>query len=324
MEDVKVIIDTDPGTDDCAAITHFLTHTNVIAITTVFGNISLDTASNNACRILNHLGYDHVPVYTGAHCKLAGVNLQAAGAGDIIHGADGLNNTDVVPQKVDKFPEEDKSGPAAIIDLVKKYPGEIVLVAIGPLTNIAIASKLCPEFPKLLKAMYIMGGSTYKGNVTPWAEFNFHCDPLAAHVSLQHLCKDTLVHLVPWETCLENRLDFPTFHDIFKDCETPAGLLLKSTAMTGYQKDSEEKGEGYCFADQFISLTFLHPESVLRKECYDTAQVNTNAGDAKYGLAEYIRVNDVVAAKNKGLVVYTKYDMKMMAKLFVNAIKMVR
>ena len=208
------------------------------------------------------------------------------------------------------------------------------MVAIGPLTNIAIATRLCPELPTLLKSVYIIGGSTYQGNITQWAEWNFHCDPLAAHITLQHFCPKIKVHLVPWETCLENRLDFDTFFESFAGVDTPAARLLESICMTEYYEEERKKGLGYILADQFIPLTVVYPESVLKKVVYTTLRVNTTPSDPKYGQAEYVSsdvssdissdVSSDVSSDDSGLVVYTKFNMKLMAQMFYNAVRRIK
>ncbi|XP_063687423.1 uncharacterized protein LOC134820765 [Bolinopsis microptera] len=323
LDRMKLLIDTDPGTDDCHALTHLLKLGNVIAITSVFGNVKQPQTAQNACRILDMLGMNHIPVYNGAHCSLQKVfhleNVYCHG----VHGSDGMNDVpDVVPVTVEKQPELDKTSPDAIIDIVKANPGEITLVALGPLTNVAIATRLCPELPKLVKSLYIMGSSSKVGNVTPWAEFNFHCDPLAAHVTLQHFCSLSMVHVVPWEPCLENCITFKQWDSLFEGSDgSPAKTLIQATGMTKWLRSrKKEDKEGYVFADQFISMILVYPESVIESDYYDTMTVNYDEKDEKFGLAEYKR-EDCSEKKECGLLVYTKFDMNYMMKIYTNSMK---
>ena len=321
---MKLLIDTDPGTDDCHALTHLLKLGNVIAITSVFGNTKQTQTAQNACRILDMLGMNHIPVYNGAHCGLQKVfNLENAYCHGV-HGSDGMNDApELIPVTVDKQPELGKTSPDAIIDIIKANPGEITLVALGPLTNVAIATRLCPELPKLVKSLYIMGSSSKVGNVTPWAEFNFHCDPLAAHVTLQRFCSLSMVHVVPWEPCLENCITFKQWDSLFEgsDGPSPAKTLIQATGMTKWLRIRKKEGkEGYIFADQFISMILLYPESVIESDYYDTMTVNYDEKDEKFGLAEYKR-EDCSEKKECGLLVYTKFDMNYMIKIYTESMK---
>ena len=116
-DQLKVIIDADPGVDDGAAIINFLNFTNVVAITTTFGNKNIAKTTNNACRILQYLEHTNVPVYAGAHCNVLGENSGSTESEDPVNGEDGLNGTLVVPSKVEKEPEQDEFAPTAIINL---------------------------------------------------------------------------------------------------------------------------------------------------------------------------------------------------------------
>ena len=153
---IKVIIDTDPGIDDLECITMLLKHTNVLALTTTYGNCSVATATNNACRILSFLERTEVPVYEGAAQPLNSCSVWDNGSG--WHGRDGMGDTDLIPRDVAKKAESE-SAPNALLRLVNAHPGEITLVAIGPLTNLAITANLDPSIAAKLKALYIMGGS---------------------------------------------------------------------------------------------------------------------------------------------------------------------
>ena len=320
---MKLLIDTDPGTDDCHALTHLLKLGNVVAITTVFGNNTQPQTAHNACRILEMLGMNHIPVYNGAHCSLQTADqLGRKVDHQYCHGSDGMNDAhDVIPLQVAKQPETDLTAPDAIINTVKANPGEITLVALGPLTNFAIATRLCPELPKLVKSLYIMGSNTKFGNVTPWAEFNFHCDPLAAHLTVSHFCQSTLVHVVPWEPCTTNNITFEQYDSLFHDLDdSPAKSLILATGMTHRQIERRNAGEKYYFADQFISMIIVYPESVLEVEHYQTINVLYDKNNEKVGLAEYVKGDDS-ENKEHGLIVYTKFDMNYMIKLYKDAMK---
>ena len=309
---MKLVIDTDPGTDDCAALTLLLKLAEVVAITTVFGNASLNQTSINACRIVEYLKVEDIPVYKGAPNNFTAKRYQAHSA--FCHGSDALNDVpQIIPSITKKQPETDINAVDAIINLVQKFPGELTFVALGPLTNFALAFKQYPELPTLMKSLYIMGSSSKKGNVTPWAEFNFYCDALSANIVLNHFCKYGTVHMVPWETCLENIITFNQFHSLFSDDNNnPASILLRATGMTPLLSEKEKSGSNeYVFADQMVAMLLLYPESAIETQHYDTAKVNYDDKDPKYGLTEYVRLNDAQKTDN-GLIVYTKFNMDYM------------
>jgi inosine-uridine nucleoside N-ribohydrolase len=172
----KIILDCDPGVDDALAIVfaHGSPDVAIAGITTVAGNVTLDKTTGNALRIREFLGADW-PVTAGCPAPL----LRPAITAGLVHGADGLGAA-VLPPPV--------SGPEPghatdfIIDTVRAAPGEISLVATGPLTNIALALRREPKLPTLVRDFRIMGGSSTRGNVTPAAEFNIAVDPEAAAI----------------------------------------------------------------------------------------------------------------------------------------------
>jgi len=181
----KLIIDTDPGVDDAMAIAFGLCHPDMelLGLTTVFGNTSIEFATRNAQYILDVMGARDVAVARGA----AAPRVQAAHAPpDFVHGSDGLGHVwpaGGVTLAPDCRHAEIEPLDAAdfIIDSARRYPGKISLVAVGPLTNIAEALAREPALPELLNELVIMGGSLQEpGNVSPLAEANFWNDPHAA------------------------------------------------------------------------------------------------------------------------------------------------
>ena len=172
----RVIIDTDPGVDDAMAISFAFAHPDidVVGITSVFGNVPLATATMNALRICEANGRN-VPVCQGEEMALAGEPLKSP---FWVHGADGLGNIDLPPPqgKVERRDAVD-----FIADTLCESPGEVTLVPVGPLTNIARLVQRRPEAVECARAVVVMGGAAHViGNVTPLAEFNVACDPEAA------------------------------------------------------------------------------------------------------------------------------------------------
>lgn len=171
---VKILIDCDPGVDDALAI--LLAAGNpaveIVAITTVAGNQTLDKVTDNALRIAAAAGLA-VPVAAGCDRPLVREQILAPE----IHGDSGLGGVawpEPVASPVDVHAVD------LIIDTVLAAPGEVTLVPIGPLTNIAMAIRKRPEIVSAVRDVVLMGGSYTRGNTTPAAEFNILVDPEAA------------------------------------------------------------------------------------------------------------------------------------------------
>ena len=171
-----IILDVDTGTDDALALAYAVASPDIdlVAVTTVAGNVDVERATANSLAVLDWLGASHVPVHRGASRPLVRAHRDAAS----YHGESGLGSAKLPPSKRQIGADR---GPAAIIRMARERPGELTLVAVGPLTNLAIALNVEPRFPELLPSVVIMGGAFHvPGNVTPAAEFNIYVDPEAA------------------------------------------------------------------------------------------------------------------------------------------------
>lgn len=174
----KIILDADPGIDDAMATLFALRSPalEVLGITTVFGNADIEVATQNALRLVELSGRP-VPVARGAAHPLV---LPKAPPPDFVHGTDGLGNIGAPPSRAAAI---EASAAAFILTTVRRYPGQVTLVAIGRLTNLALALALEPRLPELVKEVVLMGGSASAGgNVTPLAEANIWGDPHAADI----------------------------------------------------------------------------------------------------------------------------------------------
>ncbi len=175
----KILFDTDPGVDDSMALLFALAspELDVIGVTTVFGNNGVDKMTLNALRVLEVAGRSDIPVAQGAAAPLV---RAYRGRGAAVHGADGLGNSHL-PLPVGKPLNE--SAASFIVRTVCAQPGEVTLVAVGPLTNLALALKLEPRLAEAVKAVVIMGGAAHvPGNISPVAEANIYNDPEAARL----------------------------------------------------------------------------------------------------------------------------------------------
>jgi inosine-uridine nucleoside N-ribohydrolase len=173
----KIIIDTDPGIDDAQALCYAIAHPELelLALTCIYGNVSVDLATQNALRLCDLTGVG-IPVARGADAPL---QISPHPVADFVHGKNGFGN---VPLKQSARLPDSRSAAALIVDLVREHPGQISLVPIGPLTNIALALQLAPDIVDLVDEVIIMGGAVdVAGNVSPFAEANIWNDPHAAN-----------------------------------------------------------------------------------------------------------------------------------------------
>jgi len=177
----RVLIDTDPGVDDAMAVLLALRSPalEVVALTTVFGNATTEQTTLNALRLVELAGAS-VPVARGAARPLVRERLDPP---TFVHGADGLGDIGAPPPR--GAPVE-QSGAELIVEMARRYPGELTLVPVGPLTNIALALRLEPDLPRLVKRVVLMGGAArVSGNISPVAEANMTGDPHAADAVFQ-------------------------------------------------------------------------------------------------------------------------------------------
>lgn len=176
----KVIFDTDPGIDDAMALLflHASPEVELLAITTTFGNGTIDTTTRNALYLAQRFGIE-APVGRGAAAPLAG---EAGEPPHFVHGANGLGDVEL-PESIARQADP-RPAHRLIIDLVRAHPGEIEIVAVGRMTNLALALREDPGIVSLVRQVVIMGGAFgicgVLGNVTPAAEANIWGDPLAA------------------------------------------------------------------------------------------------------------------------------------------------
>lgn len=176
----SILIDTDPGIDDAMAILFALKspELDVLALTTVFGNHFVEITTRNALCLLELAGRDDIPVARGAYSPLV---REYVSPPTFVHGEDGLGDAGLTGE-----PDSEAAHTRAaqfIVEAVMSRPGEITLVPIGPLTNIAMALKLEPRIVKAAKRVVLMGGTAFApGNVSPVAEANIFNDPEAAAV----------------------------------------------------------------------------------------------------------------------------------------------
>src|SRR5260370_10272577 len=232
------LIDTDTASDDAVALIMALraAEVEVAAITVVAGNVPLEQATRNALYTVELCG-SAAPVYAGAARPL----LREYQHAQWFHGRDGLGDQGYPPPK--RKPEA-KHAVDAFIDVVSANPG-IVVVTLGPLTNVALAMARAPEIFKNVSRCVVMGGNACtEGNVTPAAEYNMWVDPEAARRGLR---SGLPIELVPWHLCpgeaallaadIEHVIGLGTALATF-------AIRGKSTAMQAHQLQTGDTGTG--------------------------------------------------------------------------------
>ncbi len=243
-----MIIDVDTGVDDAVALSHAIArHANLLGVTTVAGNVPIGHATRNTLDVLSYLGREDIPVHRGASQPLTAAYRDATH----VHGGNGLGGFELPRSPVC---EARLAGPAFILQSAAKFPGELVLVTLGPLTNLAIALNVRPELVDLVDRLVVMGGAFQEaGNVTPHAEFNVFVDPDAAHQ----------VFNAPWKDVIAVGLDV-THRTVFPREQwsaIPAGALGAAALVRGVMERTftERDMTGFYLHDPLAVAVALDP-----------------------------------------------------------------
>src|SRR5579863_2017542 len=256
----RIIIDTDPGIDDAMAIFLALRspELKVEAITPVAGNVPLDLTLPNALRLLEIAGRTDVPVAAGASHPLVR-RLVTSGH---VHGVNGLAGVEFPEPKIKPVHE---TAPEIIRRIVRENPGEITIVAIGPLTNFALALRADPELSSMIPAIVIMGGSLSGGNITPAAEFNLYVDPEAARIVFDANIPLTMVGLDVTRKCLVNEQHIKQLEAANNPVSQAAGKIMRAT----YER-MRHGGEVTEIAlhDALAVASLIDPGVITRKDYY--------------------------------------------------------
>ncbi len=256
----RVIIDTDPGVDDALALLLAMRspELKIEGITPVAGNVPLDLTLPNALRMVEIAGRTDIPVAAGAKSPLVRRLVTAAYA----HGENGLGGA-VFPEPKTKPITE----PAAefIRGIVRKYPGEVTLIPIGPLTNIATALNLDSELAAMVRGIVLMGGSLSGGNITPAAEFNIYVDPEAARIVFQSGIPITMVGLdATRKTSLTE--------EHVRTLEAAQNPVSQAAAKIGRNAINHNREQGFLVGpnmhDSLAVAAFLDPSILKFKEYY--------------------------------------------------------
>jgi pyrimidine-specific ribonucleoside hydrolase len=256
----RVILDTDPGVDDALALLLAMRspELKIEAITPVAGNVPLELTLPNALRMVEIAGRTDIPVAAGAKVPLTRRLVTAAYA----HGENGLGGA-VFPEPKTKPVEQ--SAAEIIRSVVRKYPGEVTLIPIGPLTNIATALAQDAELAKMVRGIVMMGGSLSGGNITPAAEFNIYVDPEAARIVFQSGIPITMVGLdVTRKTSLTDE-----HVKVLEGSENPVSQAAAKIARNAIEHNRKQGFlVGPNMHDSLAVATFLDPSIVTLEDYY--------------------------------------------------------
>jgi len=256
----RVIIDTDPGVDDALALLLAMRspELKIEAITPVAGNVPLELTLPNALRLVEIAGRTDIPVAVGARVPLVRRLVTAQYA----HGENGLGGA-VFPEPTTKPVAE--PAPEFIRHIVRKYPHEVTLITLGPLTNVATALNSDPELAGLIRGLTMMGGSLSGGNITPAAEFNIYVDPEAARIVFQSGIPITMVGLdVTRKTSLTD--------DHVRTLEAAQNPAAQAAAKIGRNAINHNRERGFLVGpnmhDSLAVASFLDPTILKWQEYY--------------------------------------------------------
>jgi inosine-uridine nucleoside N-ribohydrolase len=258
----RVIIDTDPGTDDALAIFLALNspELKIEALTPVAGNVPLELTLPNALRLLEIAGKSHIPVAAGADRPLVRRLITATYA----HGENGLGGI-YFPDPTTKPVAE--TATQLIRRMEHASPHEIHLIALGPLTNIATAFRADPELPSLIPSLTIMGGSLSGGNITPAAEFNIYVDPEAAQIVFQSGVPLVMVGLDVTRRAMLREQDIQRLENSHKPEGRAAGKIarasmnhVRQTSPTGGPAMHDSLAVGTLIDPTVVTLEAMHVE----------------------------------------------------------------
>lgn len=263
MDKKLFFIDCDPGIDDAAAIllAGASPEVEVIGISAVAGNVPFQYTLANALA-LSAFAKLNAPVYAGADRPLRGEPLTA----EFVHGANGLRGHTLPDHNltVDPTPAWD-----ALYAAAKAYPHKVTLVALGPLTNVAIAFAKWRDLPELLERVVIMGGATHTGNITPAAEFNFAADPEAAEMVLRSAAD---LYICPLDVTEKSYISKEELAQLDSQ-NSPQAKFFAAVMGDSVDHYKDDYGvEGAILHDPAAMLYALKPELFTAKRCWGAVE----------------------------------------------------
>jgi purine nucleosidase len=250
---IPLLIDTDPGVDDALALLMAFQSKahEIIGLTIAAGNVGLHHTVRNALKLCEVAGVN-VPIYPGCPVPL----LIAPEDASYVHGMDGFGD---IGYANPKSSASDEHAALAIIRLSRQYENELLLVTLGPLTNLALALRLDPDLPKRIKRIVVMGGAvTGKGNTSVVAEFNIAFDPEAARIVFESF---PMLEVVDWEAVLRHGFLHRDFEQWLQAKDPRAQFYDQISAKTRAWSEGK-RGTHWHSADALAMLAALYPETI--------------------------------------------------------------
>lgn len=250
---IPLLIDTDPGVDDALALLMAFNDArhDIVGLTVAAGNVGLNHTVRNALKLCEIAGRDDIPVYAGSAAPL----LHPSPDAGYVHGRDGFGD---VGYEAPRRQVEAEHAALAILRLSREHAGRLLLVALGPLTNLALALKLDPTLPQRVARLVVMGGAvTAHGNITPTAEFNVYFDPEAAHIVFEAFPR---LDLVDWEAVLMHGLLHREV-DGWLSIDSPRARFYDQISRQTRAWSAERRGERWHSADALAMAYALQPEA---------------------------------------------------------------
>lgn len=251
---IPLLIDTDPGVDDALALLMAFNdrHHEIVGLTIAAGNVGLVHTVANALKICDVVGAQ-TPVYAGCAAPLLHPAIDAS----YVHGQDGLGD---VGHAASSRQVEVEHAALAILRLSHVHAGNLLLVALGPLTNLAVALKLDPTLPSRIARLVVMGGAvTGHGNITPAAEFNIGFDPEAAHIVLSAFPH---FELVDWEATMAHGLPHAEVVR-WLAADSPRARFFDAISRNTREWSVDRRGDDWFAADALAMAHALEPQAAL-------------------------------------------------------------
>ncbi|XP_069683399.1 nucleoside hydrolase-like isoform X2 [Periplaneta americana] len=273
---LNLVVDTDVGSDDAMALILCAAAerrgvARVWGVTCVHGNTALRHVCANTLKTLHTLRRLDIPVYRGAATSLVRGFERASN----IHGADGFGDFEYPDAPDVEATLQREHAVNYLTRVTAEHPGEVTLLCLGPLTNVALAARMDPAFCSNLKEVFVMGGNSGGiGNVTAAAEFNFYCDPEAAHVVIHNMrCPITIF---PWEAAfLHGRLPYEWRKNVLGAVASAQARLMNKVERVMLE---QELYGVWARCDPLAAAILLEPRvATVLKRAYVTVELSGEA-----------------------------------------------
>ncbi len=252
---IPLLIDTDPGVDDALALLLAFNAPDheVVGLTVAAGNVGLRHTVANALKLCEVAGRADLPVFAGCAAPL----LHSAPDAAYVHGEDGFGDVGYEPAQ---RAAETEHAALAILRLSHQHAGRLLLVALGPLTNLALALRLDPTLPARVARLVVMGGAVNgQGNITPAAEFNVYFDPEAAHIVLGAFAR---YDLCDWEAVLAHGLHHSAVEGWLR-VDSPRAVFYERISRRTRRWSADRRGDHWHSADGLAMAYALAPGGAL-------------------------------------------------------------